>query len=76
MDGIICKELNSTFGIGGKDGRWIKVKNTGDIVAVIDGYTLRGGVVNAVLAGLYSEEKLHFIGKAGPGNSRLRTGGS
>ncbi|MFB9273357.1 DNA ligase [Cohnella cellulosilytica] len=67
MEGIVCKDLNSTYGIEGKDGRWVKVKNYGDVIAVIGGFTLRSGVVNAVLAGLYHEGKLQFIGKVGTG---------
>ncbi|QTH44982.1 DNA ligase [Cohnella sp. LGH] len=67
MEGIVCKDRNSTYEIGRKDGRWVKVKNYGDVVAVIGGYTMRGGVVNAVLAGLYSGGKLYFIGKVGTG---------
>ncbi len=67
MEGIVCKDLNSGYAPGTKDGRWLKVKNYGDLVAVIGGYTLRDGIVNAVLAGLYREEKLTFIGRVGTG---------
>lgn len=67
MEGIVCKDLGSAYAPGAKDGRWAKVKNYGDIVAVIGGYTLRDGIVNAVLAGLYRGEKLVFIGKVGTG---------
>lgn len=67
MEGIVCKDINSTYEIGRKDGRWVKVKNYGDVVAVIGGFTLRDGVVNAILAGLYHEGKLRFIGKVGTG---------
>lgn len=68
MEGIISKELQSAYSINGKDRRWIKVKNYGDIVAVIGGYTLNGGIVNAVLAGVYNPEgKLLYIGHVGTG---------
>ncbi|WP_372663252.1 DNA ligase [Cohnella sp.] len=67
MEGIVAKDLNSTYTIEGKDDRWIKVKNYGDVIAVIGGFTLSGGIVNAVLTGLYHEEKLYFIGKVGTG---------
>jgi len=67
MEGIVCKDLGSVYAPGAKDGRWVKVKNYGDLVAVIGGYTLRDGIVNAVLAGLYRGGTLTFIGKVGAG---------
>lgn len=68
MEGIVCKDLNSAYAIGGKDRRWVKVKNYGDVTAVIGGFTLNGGVANALLAGIYdSGGKLRFIGKVGTG---------
>jgi len=68
MEGIVCKDLRSAYALGGKDARWRKVKNYGDIMAVIGGYTLNGGIVNAVLLGQYdSEGKLWYIGHTGTG---------
>jgi len=67
MEGVVCKDLNSAYAMNGKDGRWVKVKNYGDVVAVIGGFTLRDGIVNAVMAGLYHEGMLVFIGKVGTG---------
>lgn len=68
MEGVVCKQLDSTYGIGKKDERWVKVKNYGNVTAVVGGYTLSGATANAVLLGLYDETgRLHFIGKAGTG---------
>jgi bifunctional non-homologous end joining protein LigD len=68
MEGIVCKKLESPYVIGGKNGSWVKVKNYGDLIAVIGGYTLRGGIVNAVLLGLYdSHGKFWYIGHTGTG---------
>jgi bifunctional non-homologous end joining protein LigD len=67
MEGIVCKDMNSTYGIDGKDDRWVKVKNYGDVIAVIGGYRIDGGIVRAVLTGLYDEGKLIYIGKVGTG---------
>jgi len=68
MEGIVCKDLSGAYAIGGKDGRWVKVKHYGDVTAVIGGFTQRGGVVGSLLAGLYDGAgKLRFIGKAGMG---------
>jgi bifunctional non-homologous end joining protein LigD len=68
MEGIVCKDLRSSYSLGGKDDRWKKVKNYGDIIAVIGGFTLNGGFVNAVLLGQYDNEgKLWYIGHTGTG---------
>lgn len=68
MEGIVCKDLNSSYAIRGKDRRWQKVKNYQDLVAVIGGVTYRGGVVNSVLLGLYDQKGgLWYIGHAGTG---------
>jgi bifunctional non-homologous end joining protein LigD len=68
MEGIVCKDERSTYSIGEKDDRWKKVKNYGDALAVIGGFTLSGGFVNAILLGQYdSEGKLWYIGHTGTG---------
>jgi bifunctional non-homologous end joining protein LigD len=67
MEGIVSKNLSSIYVLDGKDGKWVKVKNYGDIIAVIGGFRMEGGVVKAVLTGLYDEGKLIFIGKVGTG---------
>jgi bifunctional non-homologous end joining protein LigD len=68
MEGILCKDMESTYSMDGKDARWIKVKNYGDTIAVIGGFTLNGGIVNAVLLGQYGPEgMLHYIGHTGTG---------
>ncbi|MBP1995004.1 ATP-dependent DNA ligase [Paenibacillus eucommiae] len=68
MEGIISKNLQSTYACSGKDRRWIKVKNYGDLVVVIGGFTLNGGTVNAILAGIYDTNgQLHYIGHVGTG---------
>jgi bifunctional non-homologous end joining protein LigD len=68
MEGIVCKDTRSAYAPGGKDERWRKVKNYGDVVAVVGGYTLGDGTVNALLLGQYDREgKLWYIGHAGTG---------
>ncbi|GBF72157.1 hypothetical protein PA598K_00394 [Paenibacillus sp. 598K] len=67
LEGIVSKRLDSAYPQGGKDERWVKVKNYGDIIAVIGGYTTRDNTVNALLAGVYHEGQLRFIGKVGTG---------
>ncbi|WP_134699013.1 RNA ligase family protein [Ammoniphilus sp. YIM 78166] len=68
MEGIIVKDLNSSYGINAKDKRWQKKKNFRDIIAVVGGVTLKAGVVNALLLGAYDlEGKLWYIGHVGTG---------
>ncbi|WP_127531079.1 ATP-dependent DNA ligase [Paenibacillus kobensis] len=68
MEGIVCKDLNSTYVIDGKDARWQKKKVIRDLVAVVGGVTLRDGRVNALLLGLYEDDGcLVYVGHAGTG---------
>lgn len=68
MEGIIAKNKNSIYELGGKNNSWMKIKNFQDIIAVIGGVTFRDGIVNAVLLGLYDKTgNLHYIGHAGTG---------
>lgn len=68
LEGVVIKDLNSTYAIGGKDGRWRKKKNYQDLIAVVGGVTFRGPVVNSLLLGLYDGEgRLWYIGRAGTG---------
>jgi bifunctional non-homologous end joining protein LigD len=68
MEGIVSKDIRKGYVIDGKDDRWQKIKNYGDVIAVIGGFTLRGSVVNSVLFGLYDHEsKFWYIGHSGTG---------
>lgn len=67
-EGIVCKQLDSSYAIGGKDDRWRKMKLAYDLYAVIGGVTYRDEMVNAVLLGLYdSQGRFIYIGNAGTG---------
>lgn len=68
MEGVVAKDLNSSYLIDGKDKRWMKKKIYRDLIAVVGGVTYRGGQVNALLLGLYDPEgRLWYIGHAGTG---------
>lgn len=68
MEGIVLKQKNSPYLIGEKKDLWLKVKNYRDLIAVVAGYTLNAGVVNALLLGLYDEQgHLWYIGHSGTG---------
>lgn len=68
LEGIVVKDPDSTYAIGGKDARWQKVKNYQDLIATVGGVTLRAGTVNALLLGLYDDAgRFLYIGHAGTG---------
>ncbi|MFX3651048.1 MAG: RNA ligase family protein [Paenibacillus sp.] len=67
MEGIVCKDLTSSYGIQGKDQRWQKVKIMHDIYAMIGGVTYRSGIVNAVAVGVYDGPNFVYIGHVGTG---------
>lgn len=68
LEGVVYKDLDSTYRIKGKDERWQKHKHYHELNAVVGGVTLRGDVVNALLLGLYADQKqLFYIGHAGTG---------
>lgn len=68
LEGIVVKDLDSKYLVGGKDKRWMKKKVIQDLIAVVGGVTKRSGTVNALLLGLYDEKgQLWYIGHAGTG---------
>ncbi|MET3292185.1 UNVERIFIED_CONTAM: bifunctional non-homologous end joining protein LigD [Brevibacillus sp. OAP136] len=68
MEGIVCKDLNSTYVINGKDRRWQKKKIFLDHYAAIGGFTRRNGMMNALLLGLFDAKgDFRYIGSAGIG---------
>ncbi|WJQ79471.1 ATP-dependent DNA ligase [Brevibacillus brevis] len=74
MEGVICKDLTSTYAINGKDKRWQKKKIFWDLFAIIGGVTLRNGIVNSLLLGLYNDDgKLIYIGHAGTAKFSKKT---
>ena len=67
MEGIVCKDLSSSYGIRGKDSRWQKVKIMHDLYAMIGGVTFRSGIVNAIAVGVYDGSRFIYIGHVGTG---------
>lgn len=68
LEGIVVKDLTSTYPVNGKDRRWIKKKNYHDLIAVVGGVTFRQSIVNSLLLGLFDEEnRLWYIGHVGTG---------
>ncbi|MGF7048942.1 bifunctional non-homologous end joining protein LigD [Paenibacillus sp. DS2015] len=68
MEGIISKNINSSYVIHGKDNRWQKVKTEQDLYAVVGGLTYKEGSVSSLLLGLFNEQGNYiYIGNAGAG---------
>ncbi|MED4581980.1 RNA ligase family protein [Brevibacillus choshinensis] len=68
MEGIIMKDLSSTYVVNGKDQRWRKKKYYRDLIAGVGGVTLRNSIVNSLLLGLFDQEgRFWYIGHAGTG---------
>ncbi|WP_139492864.1 ATP-dependent DNA ligase [Brevibacillus dissolubilis] len=68
MEGVVLKDLQSPYQPGTKSAKWLKRKFYRDRFAVIGGVTLRDGIVNAVLLGLYDEQgRFRFVGGCGTG---------
>ncbi|MFT8318230.1 MAG: DNA ligase [Sporolactobacillus sp.] len=68
LEGIVSKDLTSTYAIHQKGSAWKKVKNYKDIIAVVGGVTYRETVVNALILGLYNQkDQFVCIGYAGTG---------
>jgi len=59
LEGIIVKDLTSTYLINGKDARWRKKKFYQDLIAVVGGVTLRGSIVNSAFFGIYQWKSQH-----------------
>jgi bifunctional non-homologous end joining protein LigD len=68
LEGIVMKKRTSPYFIGEKRDVWQKIKNYRDLIAAIGGFTLRDGIVNAVLLGLYDDQgRFWYIGHTGTG---------
>lgn len=71
MEGIVCKDLSSTYVLDGKDRRWQKVKLFQDLYAAVGGVTYRDKLVNSLLLGLFNAQgEFVYIGHAGTGKLR------
>ena len=68
LEGIVMKRKDSRYFIGERKDVWLKVKNYQDLIAIVAGFTLNSGIVNALLLGLYDADgHLWYIGHAGTG---------
>ncbi|HEX8297223.1 MAG TPA: non-homologous end-joining DNA ligase [Chthoniobacteraceae bacterium] len=72
LEGIIGKQLGSTYEVGRRSGAWIKIKCLNEQEFVIGGFTPPEGTrkhFGALLVGFFEKGKLRFAGKVGTGFS-------
>lgn len=71
LEGIVAKKLGSPYRVGKRTREWLKIKVTYDADVVIGGWSPgegnRSSSFGAVLAGVYDDEGLRFIGAVGTG---------
>ncbi len=66
LEGIVCKDLGSSYVLGGKDARWLKRKKEQDLIAIVGGVTIKHKTVHSLHLGLFDESgQLVYIGSAG-----------
>jgi bifunctional non-homologous end joining protein LigD len=71
LEGIIAKRADSPYK-GARNADWLKIKCDNRQEFVIGGYTLsdkKARGISSLLLGVYKEEELHYIGRAGSGIS-------
>lgn len=71
LEGIVGKKTDSSYS-GKRDGNWIKIKCDKRQEFVIGGYTvtdIRTHGISALLLGVYENEDLIYVGRAGTGMS-------
>jgi bifunctional non-homologous end joining protein LigD len=68
MEGIVAKEREGKYHLGEYNPTWKKVKYYRFLQGVVGGVSVKNGLVNSLLLGLYNDEgDLIFIGRAGTG---------
>jgi bifunctional non-homologous end joining protein LigD len=69
FEGIVSKQLNAPYR-SGRTGSWTKAKCRAGQEVVIGGWTTEAGTVRSLLAGIYRNEKLVYVGRIGTGYGR------
>ncbi|MCG0275340.1 MAG: DNA ligase [Thermosediminibacteraceae bacterium] len=67
LEGIVAKKLDSTYEIGKKSNKWLKIKNRRLITALVCGFLAEGKRVRSLLLGQLVEDELIYIGRASSG---------
>ena len=72
LEGLVAKELGSTYAPGRRSPAWLKIKTVMRQEFVVGGYTSgnNGRDLGAMLVGYYEGKQLRFAGKVGSGFTR------
>jgi bifunctional non-homologous end joining protein LigD len=66
LEGIVSKKLDAPYR-SGRSGDWTKAKCRAGQEVVIGGWTSEAGTVRSLLAGVYRNGKLNYVGRVGTG---------
>lgn len=69
LEGIVSKQFADPYR-SGRNASWLKIKCRAGQEVVIGGWTTQEGAVRSLLAGVYHEGKLGYVGRIGTGYGR------
>ena len=69
LEGIVSKKLDAPYSSGRSD-RWLKAKCRAGQEVVLGGWTTEAGTVRSLLAGVYRDGDLAYVGRIGTGYGR------
>lgn len=67
FEGIVSKNIYSSYSPGKKHSEWYKVKINKKILAVIAGIGLKNNFPSSLMLGIYRNHQLHYIGNVSSG---------
>lgn len=69
MEGVIAKQANSTYSLGSRSDKWLKIKKIESQEALICGYTTseKGNLFASLILGIFQNGKLVYAGNVGSG---------
>jgi bifunctional non-homologous end joining protein LigD len=69
LEGIISKKLDAPY-TSGRSDRWLKAKCRAGQEVVLGGWTTEAGTLRSLLAGVYRDGQLAYVGRIGTGYGR------
>ena len=66
LEGIVSKRLDAPY-VSGRHGGWTKAKCRAGQEVVLGGWTTEGGGLRSLLAGVYRDGRLEYVGRIGTG---------
>ncbi len=69
LEGIISKSLDAPY-VSGRSDRWLKAKCRAGQEVVLGGWTTEAGTLRSLLAGVYRNGQLSYVGRIGTGYGR------